>query len=310
AKMMRGEDLRQAVVTIFAQSSEILAALPFDDIQGNALRYMQEGALPGIGFRGVNEAYTEGVGVMNPVTEPLTIYGGDLDVDRFIVQTNGEATRNTHEALKIKALAQNWHLKVIKGDSTSNVKEFDGLQARLTGSQVISNSAAANGAALSLTALDELIDAVDNPTHLIMSKAMRRGFSYATRSTTNGVGANLEYGTDAFGRRQMQYAGLPMLVADANDIASSYAALGNNEVYTGGGTADGTSIYCVSFSDGMLGGIQNGSMQVRDLGELDDKPVFRTRVEWYAGLAIYHPRAAARLRDVNLADNSTAPIVA
>jgi hypothetical protein len=46
----------------------------------------------------------------------------------------------------------------------------------------------------------------------------------------------------------------------------------------------------------MLSGLQNGAIDVRDLGELDTKPAFRTRVEWYSGLAIYNGRSAARLR--------------
>jgi len=37
---------------------------------------------------------------------------------------------------------------------------------------------------------------------------------------------------------------------------------------------------------------------VRDLGEIDEKPVFRTRIEWYCGMAVFHPRAAARLKGV------------
>ncbi len=40
-------------------------------------------------------------------------------------------------------------------------------------------------------------------------------------------------------------------------------------------------------------------MDVRDLGELNDSPIWRTRIEWYAGLALYHGRAAARLRGIS-----------
>jgi hypothetical protein len=43
-------------------------------------------------------------------------------------------------------------------------------------------------------------------------------------------------------------------------------------------------------------GLQNGGMQIRDLGELDTKPVFRTRVEHYQSIAIKDGQAAARLR--------------
>jgi hypothetical protein len=51
--------------------------------------------------------------------------------------------------------------------------------------------------------------------------------------------------------------------------------------------------------DGMLTGIQNGGVDVRDLGELQTSPLFRTRVEWYNGVAIYNGRAATRLWSIS-----------
>ena len=40
-------------------------------------------------------------------------------------------------------------------------------------------------------------------------------------------------------------------------------------------------------------------MDVRDLGELQTEPKFRTRVEWYAGIAVKHGRAVGRLRGIS-----------
>ena len=40
---------------------------------------------------------------------------------------------------------------------------------------------------------------------------------------------------------------------------------------------------------------------VRDLGELDSKPAFRTRIEWFAAMVLKHPKAAARLSRINQA---------
>ena len=36
----------------------------------------------------------------------------------------------------------------------------------------------------------------------------------------------------------------------------------------------------------------------RDLGELEAKPVFRTRIEWYASIALFNGRSVARLRGI------------
>lgn len=283
--------VRQAIIELYASSSEILRVLPFEGIPGNALRYNREETLPGIGFRGINEGYTESTGILNPITETLTIAGGDLDVDKFIIDTMGMDQRSVQEAMKVKALALNWTLQFIKGDSTTNPRVFDGLQARITGNQLIAAGSTANGDALSLMKLDELIDQVQNPTHLVMNKTMRRLLTQASRDTS--VGGFITTSKDEFGRQVYYYADLPILIVENDN--TDIQILNFNEACPGGGTATGTSIYCVSFAEGMLTGIQNGGIDARDLGELEAKPAFRTRVEWYAGLSCYHGRAAARL---------------
>lgn len=302
AKLVSGNVQRAGIIELFARNSDVLANLPFDDIPGGSLTYNQEGALPGVAFRGVNEAYTEGVGVINPVTEVLTIAGGDMDVDRSLIKTRGPGIRAVHEAMKVKALAQQWHLKFIKGDSSSSPKEFDGLQSRLTGTQLIANSSAEDGAGLSYAKLDEAIDAVDDATHLIMSKAMKRKFMAAQRAFS--VSGYVTFEPDTLGQVITRYNGLPILVADHSDIASGYAALGFNETPSGGasGTPAATSVYVVSMREGMLTGIQNGGIEVMDLGQQDSKPVMRTRIEWLSGIALMHPRAAARLSSIKDAD--------
>ena len=291
AKLISGDEVRSSVIELYAESSDLLRVLPFDDISGNALKYNREETLPGIGFRGVNEAYPESTGVINPITEPLVIAGGDLDVDLFIIETMGEQIRSVHEAMKVKALALAWTAKFIKGDMTSDPKEYDGLQVRLTGTQLIGNGATSGGDPLSLAKLDELIDAVDNPTHLGMNKAMRRRLTQAARDPN--VGGYITWDVDEFGRRVAEYNDLPILILDEDNTGGQILPF--TEAAPGGGASVSTSIYCLSAEDGKCVGLQNGAPDVRDLGELDTKPVVRTRVEWYSGVAMFHPKGAARL---------------
>jgi hypothetical protein len=294
AKLHTGDVVRGAVIEHYARSSALMAALPFDDIAGNALRYNREDVLPGIGFRGVNEAFTESTGVLNPLTEPLVIAGGDLDVDRFIVTTMGADQRTVQEMGKVKALAHRWTEVFIKGDASSDPREFDGLQVRVTGNQLIDAGATSGGDALSLVKLDELIDMVTEPTALLMNKTMRRLLTAAARTTT--VGGFISYTLDAFGRQVANYAGLPIIIVDEDNEGNQILPF--TEANPGGGTAASTSIYVVSLMEGKLMGIQNGTMSVRDLGELQTKPAFRTRVEWYAGIAVFHGKSVSRLRGI------------
>lgn len=290
SKNHRGDVVRSAVIEMFARNSPILAALPFEDIAGGTVKYEREGALPGVAFRGVNESYTESTGVMNPQADSTYIVGGDIDVDKYIVKTRGEGYRATQTALKIKAIVDAWNQKFIKGDNSSDPREFDGLQARLVGNQLITNSATSGGAALSMKKLDELIDAVDSPTHLIMNKAMRRNIKAYLR--TSSMISEVE---DAFGRKLTTYSDLPILVTENG----ATEALPFTEAASNPSGAASTSIYAVSLRPNMLNGIQNGDLEARDLGEVHDSPVLRLRVEWYAGIALYHGRAAARLYSVN-----------
>jgi len=293
AKLETGDVVRQAIIELYAGSSDILMTLPFDTIPGNAMRYNREESLPGVGFRGVNESYTASTGVLNPLTEALVIAGGDLDVDKFIVDTMGASQRSTHEAMKVRALALAWTKKFLKGDNQSDPREFDGLQVRLTGNQVISAGSTANGAALSLATVDQAIDQTLDPTHLIMSKAMRRKFSAAARNTS--VGGYITYDVDAFGRRVTKYNDLPILVVDLDNTQT--AILGFTEA-AASGTATASSIYVVSFIETGVYGLQNGGVDVRDLGELQTAPVYRTRVEWYNGFGVYNGRAATRIKNI------------
>ena len=293
AKLHTGDVYKSGIIELYAGSSSILTNLPFQNISGNALKYNRETAYPGIGFRGVNEAYTPSTGVLNPLTEVLVIAGGELDVDVFIVKTMGADQRAVQESMKVRALSLAWTRKFIKGDATSEPREFDGLQTRVTGNQLISAGSTAGGAALSLTKLDEAIDQVLNPTHLIMSPAMARKFSAAGRTTA--VSGYITYSLDQLGKRAMQYNGLPILTVDLDDAGA--AMLPFTEA-AASGAATATSVYVVSMGADGLTGIQFGGIDVRDLGELQTSPLYRTRIEWYNSIAIFNGRAVTRLRHI------------
>lgn len=285
------DPLTAAVIEEFAEG-DIIRNVPFENINGTGVHYNREEALPGIGYRGINESYDESTGVLNPQSEALMIAGGDLDVDRALVDMNGPARRTSEERSKVKALRLAWERNFIKGDSSLNPRVPDGLQVRVRGSQLISNSNA--GAALSLGKLDTTISQVENATHIIMSRKMRDLLTAASRGTATG--GYIQYEQDEFGRKVGMYAGLPILIDSVSNPVLPF-----NETSPDGSTSTVcNSIYVVSFGDRMLTGIQgavDGSygISVRDLGELNTKPVFRTRVDWYNAIAIYNGFSVARL---------------
>lgn len=296
AKIALGKNLvyEASIIELFARGSDLLAALPFEDIQGNALKFNREKTLPAVAFRELNAGYTESTGQVEQITEGLFPAGGDLDVDKFLVDTVGPAQRAVQEAMKVKALSLSITKALIKGDATTTANSLTGLQARIPttdGQAIVNGSSVATG--LRLVKLDELIDTVEDPTHLIMNKTLRRRLSAAARTST--IGGYITYQMNEFGRQVMYYGELPILIVDKDETNTDILPFTESST---GGTASTCSVYCVSMNEDGLIGLQGGGMGIRDLGEIDDKPVYRTRVEWYVGLAIKRARAAARLYNV------------
>lgn len=289
------DGLDKAVIEIYAKTSDILEVMPFRTVTG-PYQYQLESTLGGIAFRGINASYTADTSVENPQVEPLFIAGGDADVDMFLLALDS-GRRAREENKKLKNQARVITNAVIKGDNTVSPNvSFDGLQRRIksTGSQFFTNNAASGGGALSLAMLDAAIDQCQEPTHLIMTRDLRVKFNAAIRNQT--LAGNMRLDKDSFGRPQMTYNGLPMLVG--YEAGPDAKILPFTEVATGGGGAVTSSLYVVSFKDGNVCGIQLAPPRVQDLGELPTAPVKRTRVEWYCGMVIENPYAACRLSSI------------
>ena len=298
SKMADADVKRGAIIEMFAANSDVLRALSFEDITGGSYSYDVESALPGVGFRGINEGYDESVGVINPQVEVLRILGGDLDVDRSLLKTHGADIRTRQEKMKVKALSLYFTDRIMNGDTASNARQFDGLRVRVGGPQLFPalGSAPAANSPLSIEQLDAAIDAVDEANALVMNKDMRRKIRKAARQ---GKGGEITVGKDEFGFTVNAYNGLPMLIAEYNHLGQRIIDF--NEAGPAGGTVC-TSIYVAAFSDGYILGLQNGGMDVEDLGQLQSKPVLRTRLEWIVGMAVLHPRALARIWGITKAD--------
>jgi hypothetical protein len=301
AALLSETDLQRGVIETFVQSSVILDRIPLMDIEGNAYAYNEEASLPGVAFRGVNEAYVESTGTVNQKSESLVILGGDADVDRFIVKTRGNLNdqRTVQTGMKVKAASYKFQDTFFNGDVAVEPKGFDGLKKRLIGAQVI--DAATNGLG-PVTAGHDFFDALDA---LIASVNGDVSALYANKSVIGKIKSSARRlgGTDYFvdeltQKRTLTYNGIPLLDPGVN--AAGVAILPQTETV---GTSSATSsIYAVKFGedegDQGVTGLNNGGVQVEDLGQLQEKPAYRTRIEFYTGLAVFGGKAAARLRGV------------
>ena len=300
--------LQRGVIETFVQASPVLDRLPLMSIEGNAFAYNQEATLPGVEFRAVNEAYTESTGTVNQLTESLVILGGDADVDQFIQQTRSDVNdqRATQTSMKVKAASYKFQETFFNGDITVNPKGFDGLRKRLVGAQVI--DAGTNGIPVlgnGASDAQDFFDALDALLAAVPGLNGTNGAIYANsviqgkiRSAGRRIGGTETVREDTTGKRVLQWNGIPIL--DPGSTAAGATILGQTE--TQGTATNASSIYAVKFGedegDQAVTGLTNGGVQVRDLGELQEKPALRTRIEFYCGLAVFGGKAAARLRGV------------
>ena len=58
-------------------------------------------------------------------------------------------------------------------------------------------------------------------------------------------------------------------------------------------------MYAVNMGLDTFHGIQTGPVDARDLGEVDDKPALRTRIDWNTSFVPLHGKSVARLRRIN-----------
>ena len=308
AKLSQNQ-LARGVMETFVQLNPILDRIPFMPIEGNAFAYNEEGTLPGVEFRAVNGSYVESTGTVNQKTESLVILGGDADVDKFIVQTRGNLNdqRATQTALKVKAASYKFTDAFFNGDVAIDVNGFDGIKKRLIGAQVFAGGVngipvLGNGG----TDAQTFFDALDNLVSLVPGLNGANGAIYANaliqgkiRSAGRRLGGVEMVREDLTGKRVLQWNGIPVL--DPDTTAAGVRVLPQTETQ---GTAAGTasSVYAVKFGqdegDQAVTGLTNGGVQVYDLGEIDAKPAYRTRIEFYCGVGIFGGKAGARLTGV------------
>ena len=275
--------LLRGVIETVLDESPVLRFLPFENVQGNSLKYTQE-VTPGTAqFYAIGDTWTEGTATTQQKTANLAILGGDADVDNYIqrVMSDQNDQRATQIRLKSKAVARQFETAFITGDASSDANAFDGLMKLAPAGQVIDANAA-----LALSHVDQAIDKVlgTKPDLLLMSRRSRRKLKALLQASAHYV----ETG-EQLGRQVMMYDGIPVV---HSDFVPDDETLGS-------GTAL-SSIYALSFGFGdALGGLQNGGIEVVDVGQLESKDAVRTRIRWYCGLALFRDNACARLRGIN-----------
>lgn len=288
-------------------TSNVLNRTPFENVEGGAFSYNQEATLPAAAFRAVNAGYTESTGTHTTATENLVILGGEYVVDRYLERTRSGGIGSLiaeQRDMKARSVAAKWSDAFFNGDTAADANSFNGLKKRLTGSQVISSGA--NGAAINTDAasrsaffrrLDDLFAACPGADVLYANSSILAQIRIAFREAQmTGL-----FRLDDLTGRQVEvptWNGVPIL--DAGKKADQTLILPQTE--TQGTATNASSVYAVDYTDSLgeqgVVGLTNGGLQVDPPVQLETKPSFMGRIEFYTGLALLGPAPAARLTGV------------
>ncbi|MGQ9676545.1 MAG: major capsid protein [Chloroflexota bacterium] len=144
----------------------------------------------------------------------------------------------------------------------------------------------ANGASLTLTSVDRLIDLVrgGKPDLLLMSRRSRRKIASLARA----AGTNLLIGEGKLGEVVEYYNGIPVAISDWV-----------KDSYTIGSATDCSVIFAFQMGEGAVCGLTSPEMlTVERLGSLETKDASRTRIKWYVSMANFSIVKAAMLTGV------------
>jgi len=209
------DPVRKGIIETIYLEEPVYQYIPWRPVAGLALPYTSESALPAVGFRKLNEAFAESVGVLQRNVETLKPFGGDSDTDKVLVDAYGNQERAVRDQMFAKSMAIKFLAFLFYGNSPASragvayddIDGFDGLLTRIQAAQTIDGAAT--------------------------------------------------------------------------------------------GKTDGSSVFAIRWGDGYVQGLHTPiGVDSRDLGEQDAKPVYRTRIDHTAGVAIYHGKAVAYIKDL------------
>jgi len=296
-------ELVSGVIESIVTVNRFFEVVPFDGIDGNALKYNREALLGPVATVGVGD--TDGViganapagsnqaerllaknaATFTEVTASLTTIMGDAEVNGLIQATrssDGNDQTETQIGSKAKSAGRKYQEMLVNGDGTNET--FPGIVSLCAAAQTVA-ATAANGDALSFETMDEVSDLVvdkdGDVDYFIMHKRTIRAFKALLRAL-GGAGINevLELPS---GKTVPIYNGVPIFRNDYLPINQTQGATTTATTFFAGTLDEGGRQHGIA---GLTAANASGVV-VEDVGTHFEKDERVWRVKWYAGLALF-----------------------
>lgn len=291
------DDLVAGVIENVITVNKMYQVLPFDAIDGNALKYNREvniddlSAAAGVGtdLLASNPNFKRAAQFFE-VFSSLTKIIGDAEVDNLIQATrsgDGNDQKATQIASKAKSVGRNYQNQLINGTGLGD--EFEGLIALTAPSQQV--TPATNGAQLEFETLDELIDLVidkDGEVDYFAAHARTIRRFHAILRGLGGASVNDVVQLPS-GDEVPAYRGVPMFRNDYIPIDQTQGTSTNASTVFAGTLDDGSRSHGIA---GLTAANAVG-ISVTEVGEKETRDESLTRVKWYCSLANFSEKGLA-----------------
>jgi len=308
------QPLKKAVIETWRQESFLMDKLPIETSGTLSVEFVRTKTLPTITARNIGEAMTESKGVLEPMSETVSVLSAYIDIPREYVAASNTLGNIRAEQTKMfsKALAYKFNDMFINGTPASNPKEMTGIWYRLLNDAPAAQSINGTGIDVSpdssslTTASGTLIDLMNELNYSIdghqadmflVNKTLYLRILAAIRIA--GLWATTK---DAFGRELPTFNGIPIIdIGVAGDQSTSI--IKDTETAAGTALTGGTftSMYAVKMGDGYVKGFQEEAVDVKDVGLLENGIAYRTHINWTIGLYVPNPRSIARVYNIQAA---------
>lgn len=299
-----GDDLLAlGTIETIIEGSTILERLNWIPFEGLSYMQLEEGTLPTVNFRQVNQSWTKSHGSDTKQFYGVAILGGEYGIDNYLVRvTSNKANLEAKTISKFaKANRMRFEWEAFFGDGVTG----DGFKSLGTFvseglGQLFDNGGAAGP--LSFKGLDQGLELFRNtgkPDWMFVNKTHKRLITWGARTVVTGVSL-IDVGTDVFGRKVTMYDDVPMAVTeDGMDANGNIVPL---QPFTEPSST--SSIYFAKFDDDNVSGLlgANGHFSIVPFGETEAAPQIMGRMEWYPGLASFNKYGLVRYSNITAAD--------
>ena len=281
----------QGLARIIAGTSIFIELLPVEPVVGLVHRFGSLTYEGGVATRSLNDPFPATQGsVTSPGAERVIIAGAQAKTDVRLARS-----RPDEIARRTRAVSRFVDAQIIRGEGVIAQQRLIGLNTALSGDQVMSGGdLGANGSHLHLWMFNALLDAVEDQgpgRFVVMNRDCARQLK--TELTGDAGGATVADFTGEIG----EYEGVKLHVAGKDHDGNPL--LDFNETM---GTCDATaSMYAFApGTDEAATGVKillaTNGIQLIEEGIRDSQYV--DTIELAFGRAIYHPKAAARLKGI------------